>query len=146
MRALNWTMGGLPGARQGRILALRGTTALSPVTTMNVRVHGCQPLLLAALLVAATLPAAAQAPPSTSGVSANNAAEQLMRNDAAADAERRRGETTRNPDAEEPVKPDRVGRVSVEEIEAVDDLPDLSGGPPPEPEEEAASTADREEQ
>lgn len=84
--------------------------------------------LFALALAAASWPLAAAADaPTTRGVEVDNTAERMIQADAAADAERRRpvGQTT--DEAEAPMRPDRVGQVSIEEISAADDLPDLSG-------------------
>ena len=60
-------------------------------------------------------------PPSTHGVDANRAAENAIRVDRAAD-ERRRSQVDETTDeAEAPIVPDRVGRVSIEEVQMKED-------------------------
>jgi hypothetical protein len=86
-------------------------------------------IALIALAFAAALPVAAQrapasTPPRTSGPDIDTAAENAIRADAAADA----AETTAAVDettdeAEAPLRPARVGQVSVEDVESADALP-----------------------
>ncbi len=95
---------------------------------------------LLALALAASLPALGQSsaapPPSTRGVDANTAAERAMRDDALADEQRRNGVERTTDEQDAPMRPDRVGRVSVEHVEAADDLPELGSEDAPLEEDE----------
>lgn len=83
-------------------------------------------LLTIALLLAFATPALAQnavpmQPPSTHGVDNNRAAENLIRADAAADAQRRSRVERTTDEAEPAFVPDRVGRVQIQEVQLKED-------------------------
>jgi hypothetical protein len=114
--------------------------------------------LFALALAAAFCPLAAGAQHANNrGVDVDDTAQAMINADAAADAARKAPTDETTDEAEAPLRPARVGQVSVEEVTAADSLPDLGGESDPAADaaldadgdgtpDDAESAAEREEQ